>query len=198
MQDSQKFRWLGMMGWLLVVLSGSAAMLEHDYDSPAIDLPPSRFPAWSDVSPAGQPVLFMCIHPQCPCTAASIDVLKSILAETEGVLDVHLLFYSPEDATTEWIESDLWRSAAALPGVHLERDPGGARAKLLKAKSSGHTVVYDAQGNLAFAGGITASRGALGPSGGGEAVLQIARGQSTGVQRAPVFGCSLWPSSDAR
>ena len=55
-----------------------------------------------------------------------------------------------------------WRSAAAIPGVTVHVDHDGGEARRFGAETSGFVVLYDAHGELLFAGGITTGRGQAG------------------------------------
>lgn len=133
----------------------------------------------------------MFVHPQCPCTRASIAQLAEILSKSPAPIATRLYFYSPDGQPASWVEAENWALAAAIPGVQRVHDRDGEWATRFRAGASGHTVVYRGDGALAFSGGITASRGHLGTSLGGEAILRIARGESPDVMTAPAFGCSI-------
>jgi len=57
--------------------------------------------------------------------------------------------------------------------------------------TSGHVVLYDADGKLVFNGGITSSRGHSGDNAGRAAITKLVHHESAAVPEAPVFGCSL-------
>lgn len=82
-------------------------------------------------------------------------------------------------------------AAASIPGVRLIADPRGALARSFGAATSGQTILYAANGDLAFSGGITASRGHEGDSDGAEALLAFLGGRQPKRRSTPVFGCSL-------
>ncbi|MBI3542699.1 MAG: RedB protein, partial [Deltaproteobacteria bacterium] len=54
---------------------------------------------------------------------------------------------------------------------------------------------FDGAGKLAFSGGITASRGHLGENAGLAAVVQFVSSGKVPLERARVFGCSLFKAT---
>jgi hypothetical protein len=73
--------------------------------------------------------------------------------------------------------------------VKLESDIGGSVAAQFHANTSGEVFVYDCRGKLRFHGGITSARGHEGDNLGESAVINIALGGESNVERSPVFGC---------
>jgi hypothetical protein len=133
----------------------------------------------------------MLAHPHCPCTRASIGELAQVMAHAVGKVNAFVLFVRPPGAGADWDDSDLRRSAAAIPGVTVLTDDGGTEGAKFGAETSGHTLVFDREGTLVFSGGITASRGHAGDNAGESAVLAALRGETMAQSRTPVFGCLL-------
>jgi hypothetical protein len=138
-----------------------------------------------------QPTLLMVAHPHCPCTRASIAELAQIMARAPGGVTASVLFVKPSGVGADWDDTDLRRSAAAIPGVSVLTDDNGIEAARFGAKTSGHTLVFNRNGTLVFSGGITATRGHAGPNAGENAVLSALRQQTPDRRRTSVFGCSL-------
>lgn len=113
------------------------------------------------------------------------------MAHGLGKVNAYVLFVKPEGAGSDWDDTDLRRSAAAIPGVTVLTDENGVEAARFGAQTSGHTLVFDRAGRLLFSGGITASRGHVGTNAGENAVLAVVNQQAPDRQRTPVFGCSL-------
>ncbi|MGA2600220.1 MAG: hypothetical protein ABSH09_24905, partial [Bryobacteraceae bacterium] len=113
------------------------------------------------------------------------------MARCRGKLDAHVLFFAPRQEGSSWVRSDLWRDAAAIPGVQNIEDREGLEIRRFGASTSGQTLLYDAAGRLAFNGGITAARGHLGGNDGLDAVISIVESGIAQRHAAPVFGCSL-------
>jgi hypothetical protein len=133
----------------------------------------------------------MIAHPRCPCTRASIAELAQIMAHAPSGLKATVLFVKPPGAGKDWDDTDLRRSAVAIPGVTALTDENGLEAARFGAQTSGHTLVFDRDGALAFSGGITGTRGHVGGNAGENAVLAALRQQTPERGRTAVFGCSL-------
>ena len=150
---------------------------------------------WPDASPVprrqGRATLIMLAHPRCPCSRASVGELAWIMARVHGQVDAHVFFVKPAGLPSDWEKSDLWRSAASIPGVAVHRDEAAAGAGLFGAETSGQTFVYDASGRLLFSGGITGGRGHAGANAGREAVLALLTGTGEVRNDSPAFGCAL-------
>ena len=115
------------------------------------------------------------------------------MARTEGRFDARAVFIRPAEADPSWAQTDLLRSARAIPGVDVAIDENGVDAKLFGVATSGHALLYGRDGSLLFSGGITAARGHAGDNAGAGSLLAIANGRPVGSSgRLPVFGCELF------
>ncbi len=186
--------------WLLVVLTGYLCLWKYKSTPGELGPAPHSWPAETRIERAGgRPTLVMFAHPMCPCSRASIDELAIIVSKSGGAVDAHVLFDKPASEGDDWTNTDLWRSARAIPGVSVSVDADGVEARRFGASTSGHVVLYDPAGHLLFAGGITNARGHEGDSEGRRAVLAYLRGGAATRTEAPVFGCSIGaPELDAR
>jgi hypothetical protein len=133
----------------------------------------------------------MFAHPHCPCTRASIGELAVLMTHCQNQIKACVVFFQPKGSSQDWPHTDLWRSAAAIPGVTVRPDEDGIEAKCFQATTSGHVVLYDAQGKLVFSGGITSSRGHAGDNAGRSEIMQWLRYETAAGSETPVFGCSL-------
>ena len=120
------------------------------------------------------------------------------MAHVQGRLEAYVLFLKPEGLPGDWAWTDLWRSAAAIPGVTPIIDNGRYEARLFQATTSGQTVLYDHQGELIFSGGITASRGHFGDNAGKTAIIALMNTKFPNLKETDVFGCPLFESSECR
>ena len=135
--------------------------------------------------------MIMFVHPQCPCTRASIEELNRLLAKSNGKVVVDMYFIKPRAYQGDWVKTDLWHSAAAIPGVSVYEDIDGEQAHIFGAETSGYVLLYDNHGRLLFNGGITESRGHAGDNRGENSIVALVTGLGEGVKQTPVFGCSL-------
>src|SRR4051812_9429667 len=158
---------------------------------------PVRWPEGTRLVRAGnRPTVVMFAHPRCTCTRASLAELRKLAAERS--FDTVIAFLSPEGAPSDFVQSDLWTSATAIPGARVVRDDGGVEATRFGAGTSGATLLYGKDGALLFRGGITPSRGHEGDSFGRERVLALVDGRPADRSDAPVFGCQLAGADPAR
>jgi hypothetical protein len=140
---------------------------------------------------SGRLQLNMFLHPHCPCSVASVNELARIMSRCAAQLDATVYFVRPESRPDDWERGSLWNLASSIPGVNVKSDVGGRIAKRFNASTSGEVFVYDRLGEFRFQGGITAARGHAGDNLGQSAVIAIALGGKTDVERSPVFGCPL-------
>jgi hypothetical protein len=133
-------------------------------------------------------MLVLFAHPGCACTRATISELARLMARFHDRLDAQVLFRGEEP---ELARTDLWSSAARIPGVMVTADPSGVEARRFGVETSGAAVLYDAAGKLAFQGGITSARGHEGDSFGQRRIAALLTGSTPDRADAPVFGCAL-------
>jgi hypothetical protein len=191
-------RWLNrsLVGLGVVWLSGVGVglwMLTDYANAPGqAAAVPAQWPIASGIERVpGRATLIMLAHPQCPCTRASIGELALLMAQAQELVSVYVLFLKPTGISSDWYRSDLWDSAASIPGVTALEDEGGREALRFHAATSGQTVLYDADGRLLFSGGITAARGHSGDNTGRTAVVSLLTTGAADRTETAVFGCSL-------
>jgi hypothetical protein len=178
--------------WLGGVMSGMAILWKYQNTPGKAGTPPVMWPRTSHIVPSqDHATLVMAIHPHCPCSRASIGELAVLMTRLRGRLSAYILFYKPRDFNAAWGKTDLWQSAAAIPGVAVLSDVDGVEAHRFAAMTSGQTMVYDVSGRLLFSGGITTSRGHMGDNPGLQAIISNVINGIGGPIRFPVFGCSL-------
>jgi hypothetical protein len=102
------------------------------------------------------------------------------------------VFLRPDDTDGGWEQTSIWTAARAIAGAHVLIDIGGSEAARFGAATSGQVLLYDPDGQLLFAGGITQSRGHQGDNPGRRRVLSLIHGPRAD-QRPPtnVYGCPL-------
>ena len=178
--------------WLLAAALGQLIMFDYEGSPGVAATPPPQWPDDSEIERApGRATLVMLAHPHCPCTRASIGELDMLMARVQGRVTAYVLFLRPPGFPPDWEDTDLWRSAAAIPGVRAIRDDAGGEARRFRAATSGQTLLYDADGRLLFSGGITASRGHAGDNTGRSVIVALLTEGRGGPSETPVFGCPL-------
>jgi hypothetical protein len=138
----------------------------------------------------------MFAHPRCTCTRASLSELTQLMERGRDRMQAAVVFMVPRGASEDWTKTDLWASAARIPGVTVLRDAGEEAARF-GAATSGSVVLYGADGSLLFHGGITPSRGHEGDSFGRERILAFLTTGKADRADAPVFGCALQDDGQA-
>jgi len=186
--------------WIVGVGIGMKLVLDYQVRPGAAAQAPATWPATSSISRrANVPTLVLTAHPRCPCTRATLSELERIVADAHGGLDVIVLFVIPRGFDPAWAHAEVWRKAAAIPGVHVIDDPDGREVRHFGAFTSGQVLLYDGEGRLAFAGGITPGRGHEGDNAGRDAVVALANSHrepithftATEPRETPVYGCAL-------
>lgn len=153
---------------------------------------PMIFPVESSIErSAERPTLIFFAHPKCPCTRASLRELARLMTDVSDKLQVFVVFSKPKETSEEWTETDLRRSAEAIPNVRVLIDEDERETKIFQAQTSGLALLYDRDGNLRFDGGITASRGHEGDNAGSRAIFEIVAKESDKTAETAVFGCPL-------
>lgn len=183
----------GLALWLLAVGCGMLWLAEYSFT-------PGRAgqaaPAW----PGGPTpengkdrfTLVVALHPECPCSRATLRQLDTVLLHTDGRMQVLAVFADQlPEAPAE--ASDLYAQARALPEVRLVSDRDGSWMRRFDFHTSGEIRLYRPDGTLAFQGGITAGRGHEGGNPGSDAVIAAVRATTPvgGLVSTPVFGCAL-------
>lgn len=134
------------------------------------------------------PTLVMIAHTDCPCTLASLSELGEIVGRTKDELSVIVVVEAPSGSDEDPLESRVAEMAQGLPGVLVVVDHDHREAELFGARTSGHSVLFDATGALLFAGGITGARGHAGENEGRASILALIHGRA-GSSATPTFGC---------
>ncbi|HEY4058308.1 MAG TPA: hypothetical protein VGM39_16965, partial [Kofleriaceae bacterium] len=161
---------------------GIGAMTAHATKSGAQAEVPEEWPVGSNLPHHGVTVM-MFVHPECPCTRASLASLATAVGDHTNAT-ITIVASGPMNDIAEHLVS-------SVRGARVVVDRDGKEAARFGAKTSGHVVAYDEDGHLAFAGGITAARGHIGPNMGAASVASIIAGAKPFTASRDVFGCSL-------
>lgn len=179
--------------WVLMIGAGLGLLWGYENAPGAVAATPARWPAESRIRPAAdRATLVMLAHPHCPCTRASVGELDRLMAQAQGRVTAYVLFLKPSGSTDNWERTDLWQSAARIPGVNVVADDGGVESRRFHALTSGQTALYDEAGRLLFSGGITGSRGHSGDNAGRSAIVSLLTAGEAEAAETFVFGCPLY------
>jgi hypothetical protein len=178
--------------WAAGIVYGLRYLTIYQVSAGTLAAPPSLWPEDSRIHRTkGQSTLVLLAHPHCPCTRATLGELAILMAHCQGKVSVYVLFYKPSDFPANWEQTDLWHSAAAIPGVTVLSDNDGVEAKRFGSVTSGQALLYGTEGNLLFTGGITASRGHSGDNAGRDAITALLLNGKSDEKSTQVYGCSL-------
>ena len=182
--------------WVAAVAAGLRGLLNYENAPGTVASVPKTWPASQIPLAKDRMTLVMLAHPHCPCTRASVGELAEVMARAQGKADAFVLFSKPAASGADWDDTGLRRDAAAIPGVTVLSDPDGGEARRFGAETSGHTLLFAADGRLLFSGGITQSRGHSGDNAGASAIVSLVHNQTAARGETFVFGCAL--PSDAQ
>jgi hypothetical protein len=192
--EARRPRWpmLAALGWMGVTVLGMFCLWRYANTPGEAAGAPDYWPqdALIQLVP-NQPTLVVFAHPHCPCTRASLSQLARLMAKCRGKVTPTIVFYKPNDAAEGWEQTDLWRTAAAIPGANVVCDSDGAEAIRFGATTSGQTLLYDVHGKLLFRGGITAARGHEGDNEGQNAIEDLVNDVASWCHETAVFGCPI-------
>lgn len=190
-----RHRWLGALAalWLCGAVGGLYVVWAYDNAPGESANPPGRWPVGSTLTLAVEtPTLVLLAHPQCSCTRASLGELAEVLARARTRPKTYVVFLKPSEFGAGWEQTDLWRTAASLPGVTVVRDVDGLEARRFSAATSGQALLYDTHGALLFTGGITGARAHQGDNRGRATLVDLLNGRDTDRTPTSVFGCPLF------
>ena len=181
--------------WIVVVGGVMAAMIDYSYAPGKVGATPDQWPQQSKIlrDPL-QPTLIMFAHPHCPCTRSTLGELELLMARCHGKFNAQVWFIQPPGVPSDWMNTDLVRTASAIPGVTIHADVDCREAQLFQAETSGQTMLYDPSGNLLFKGGITLARGHSGDNPGRTGLVNLLEDTTQTKIQTPVFGCDLFES----
>lgn len=192
--DAKKRAYLiaAIIVWFGVVATGLGVMAAYANRPGESAHAPAHWPAESRLTrnPAG-PTLVMLVHPKCDCTRASLAELARLMTHSRDHVRAFVVVMRPAGVEDGWADTYLWDLASRIPGVTVRRDEDEQEVSRFGAETSGQTLLYDAEGQLVFSGGTTASRGHEGDNAGVAAMLAHIEGDRQAPATAPVFGCEL-------
>ena len=183
----------GATVWVAAIGLGFTYLLNYSVEAGTPASAPERWPTESRIpTPNGAYTLVMTIHPQCPCSRASVTELNILmtLLRSDRVKG-YVLVVKPADFPDTWIGTESVRNAARIPGVDVIVDNDGQESSRLGAATSGQVLLYGPDARLRFAGGITPERGHLGDSAGRQRILALVRSGTADGKDSLVYGCAL-------
>lgn len=141
---------------------------------------------------AGRSQLLVFLHPFCPCSSATVSELARLAPSVRHRADICVCFASVRSEDVISSSTQLRDRVAEIPGVRFIDDHDNQLAEALGVTTSGHTVLYDADGVLRFSGGLTSGRGHEGASPSQAALLRrLSDRDAQSAAEFCTFGCPL-------
>jgi hypothetical protein len=191
-QFSKTSRRMTVLALVLWATGAAAVLLDiEQYKTRPGDAGATPLHANAPPTAVNRPWLRMFVHPRCPCTRASVAELRNLLAASPADVYAEVVLTLPAGAPDDWRDAPIAAAAQTIPGVIVRCDEGGVEAARFGVQTSGHVLLYSAEGSLQFSGGITRSRGHEGDSTGSRAVAALLRRQRPVETQSAVFGCPL-------
>ncbi len=176
--------WIAFGCWLAALVGGVGFLSAHQF-TPGQSGPAPRqlSEAETGTKRAERPRVMMFVHPHCPCSPVSLRNFAKAVAGTGAEAIIYVTAEDPAATPNGRV--------ARVCAAELRADPDGAVAKRFGAMTSGHVLLYGADGRLVFEGGITDGRGHEGDNPGLRAVTARLSGTENEPVSFPVFGCPL-------
>ena len=134
------------------------------------------------------PLTLLFLHPECPCSDASIYELQQI-QKLNKEMNYKVVISYPKNTFEKWSNSNRAKRQLNRDSIfELLDDKENVLAKAFGAYTSGFTLIFNTPEDLVFAGGITPSRGHLGRTIAHEIVQEASFLNFT---KNEVYGCSI-------
>lgn len=180
----------GLVLWLGGVAYGMKWLADYSFTPGEAGRPAAAWPGADLAQGAGRFTLVVGLHPECPCSDATLAELDRALLESGEALEAIVIFNDTVPGASAR-DSALYRQAVQLPRTRVVCLTSAAELKRFDFRTSGETRLYRPDGKLVFRGGITGSRGHAGDNPGTDAVVRYARAEICGTTATPAFGCAL-------
>jgi len=189
--SSSKSILLAVTLWLLAIGSGYCWIMARSFESGklvenlVLDLKTTH------MLDTAHPTLFVFLHPECPCSAATVEELARISEQCRGELKILGIFSDYSTLPHPSSQSKMWNKVESILGARSLLDADAHLRRSFHAATSGECFLLAPDAHVLYHGGITSSRGHSGPSSGGDAIISYFNGDTMGMVTAPVFGCTL-------
>ena len=180
----------GFAAWIVVVGYGFSAVWAYAMTPGTAATAWAQWPSASFSFDRTRPSLVTVLHPECVCSKATLEEVSRLTTEFTDQLTVFVIVDASATGTDSGAATTLLKRVRGMPGVRLIVDHDGREVERFGAKVSGQTFLYDRDGRLQFSGGVTMSRGHVGPNAGTEAIRHVLQSKPA-ASTAAVFGCVL-------
>lgn len=179
--------------WIIGTALGLNALLNYAHQPGASGYATSQLPMGAAGLAAGdRPTLFVFLHPECPCSRATVAEVARFAAEVPTPPAIKFYFRDSAELGRPAQEASLWEDARLIPGVEVIADRDGVVSKMFGAETSGTCLLYDVAGRLLFHGGVSGARGHEGDNTNKDLLLASLRDAPTSAVKTPIYGCSIF------
>lgn len=166
------------MGWALGVGGSLAVAMRYETTAGAAGSPQRLVSHGREV--------VMVVHPECPCTGASVRALRKLLESASVPVKARLRIVAYGSSRGDIAKE---KYAMALPNAEAAWISAEEAKTKYGALTSGHVVAF-LNGNPVFHGGLTSGRGVESVSESQLRLRDFLAGKAVDAVR-PVFGCAL-------
>lgn len=179
--------------WGLTCLAGIIQVTKYKFAVGQMGVAAMSWPSESRLArDSNRPSFVLFAHPHCVCTKASLEEFARIMTHRSGRLSATVVVDVSDATVADSTESEVWQYASRIPGVQVIPDRTGQESAAFGAMTSGHALLYSADGKLLFSGGITAFRGHAGDNLGRTRIENLLRnGNVATPSNHAVYGCPL-------
>ncbi len=178
--------------WLGTICAGFVWLGLSDAQPGSRGAPPVQLAAVPELQADSGLVSLTCfIHPQCPCTRATLRDLERVATHVRETAQLRVVVAYPSDHP-EWMSTATVAFASTISGVRIVPDPGGLLTAACGVKTSGHTLIYGPEGDLRYSGGLVPLRNHEGNAETRDCVLQVIESQPKRPVQTPAFGCPMY------
>lgn len=177
---------------------GFALLYAHDSKPGLQFASPSLWPSDVEIErPMDVSSLLIFVHPQCPCTFASLAELERVVGQSGSSLETIVILNAPAEKLEEWMQTSVANRAKGISRARIVVDGDGKLSAKFRVTVSGQCLLYSPNGQLLFQGGLTASRGHEGESAGQSVLMHLIAHperdalSNQQVREIPVYGCEL-------
>ena len=115
--------------WAIGLVSGFSLIVSHNFATGNVSSAPIEWPDGINLeSDANHPTLLVFIHPQCPCSSATIGELERLLADVNQQVKCTILMVCPSDHVDQWMKSKNTERSKSIEGVQIVVDVDGTTA----------------------------------------------------------------------
>ena len=172
--------------WIALLIAGYYGLTEYTYKP----TDPKRLVEERTYEKGDCWRLVIAVHPQCPCTHATVSELERLLGQHGNSMECIAYVFCP-GSDFSFAETLLVERIRRMPFTKIEHDIDGTQASKYFLDTSGECILFDESGQPCFRGGLTYSRGHEGYNAGSQSIAMLVSGERTSLIETPVYGCSI-------